>query len=163
MRMVIGRVVSRAKKGFLVVVVVIGVTILLAACDSNLAESPIAIRREGANLVMVICTPTRVLSLEGTTRSSGVGQEWTTFLKASGPAQVGPDSVLSSSGSVAGLTASTFQNPPLNAGDQIGIQVKADDSRRDLDSGFVIGQEGLSRTRWLQTDGRETASPCPPK
>ena len=138
-----------------VTVVLVGaMTVSLSGCFENFALGPVAIQRDGTDLLIAVCDDIE-------TRASGFGAPIETVLDASGSLALDSRSWISVSELTGTFTVTTQAPIPMNPGDSILVQLLPTSSAEDdFTAGFTIGGDGLSETTWLRPDGRETDGPC---
>jgi len=142
--------------------VCLGIAVIsgLTACDQNMSQGPVAIKRDGSELYVAVCENIEAKSVLVETWARGNGTPTTTVLDATGVADLQNGSVFPVSESVEGLTALDRNPPAIRAGDNFAIPILSNGSQGDdINATFTVGDSGLSESLWLQPDGRETAEP----
>jgi len=133
----------------------------LTACDRNMSQGPLSLKREGEDLVVAVCEDVEAKSVLVETWASGNGTPTSTVLDASGEATLLSGSAFSTRASVAGLVVVDQNAPAMNPGDNFAVQILSTKAgARDINATFTVGDDGLSEDLWLHPDGRETVDAC---
>jgi len=143
------------------VVLASAMTVSLAGCFDNFALGPVSLQRDGTELLVAVCDDIEIGSVVIETWASGPGAQTMTVLDATGSLALESRSWLSVSEMADKLTVSTQATASMDPGDALVIQFLSANTREpDFNAAFTIGDGGLSETKWLHPDGRETDGPC---
>ena len=136
---------------------------LLTGCGIKLLpqdgyDGPMSIKREGSTLAIVVCQDLLVHSILAQARNIDAGEDWLTFLDATGDFNVEASEILNLGDLPDSVRTSELTSPTLRDGSQIAVFITAEDA--ELNVLFSIGDGGLSATEWLHPDGAITKDPC---
>ena len=133
----------------------------LSACDQNMSQGPVALKRTGEELVVAVCEDIGAKSVLIETWAGGNGTPTATVLDAAGAITFQTGSVFSTRASLEGLTVIDRNPPAMDPRDNFAVQIlSTSSSADDINATFTVGENGLSESLWLHPDGRETAEPC---
>ncbi len=133
----------------------------LSACDPDMSQGPVALRRDGGDLSVAVCEDIEAKSVLIETWARGNGTPSETVLDATGAANIRAGSVFTTGIPIEGLTVIDQNLPTIEPGDNFAVQIISTGSHTDdVNATFTAGQNGLSESLWLHPDGRETAEPC---
>ncbi len=127
----------------------------LTACDTNMMQGPLSIKREGSVLLVTVCTditPEKVLM-----EQRSPGEEWDTFWRASSSNAVVSGFQVSTNPSTADPFESVVRRGPnLLAGDELAVLFA--DSTRSAVAAFRV--DDMVDDLWLRGDGSTSAQAC---
>lgn len=125
---------------------------------------PLAIQRDGVDLIVVMCDDVEVSGV--TMQEREYPGSWTTFWEFEKMLTLRSGERLALSQADA-IGVEPGHEPDMTANHELGIYFHVDqpggDLQDELGATFLIGEHGLSETVWLRDDGSETSSACPPR
>ena len=149
--------VSRTPRRLAIAASLVGITVMLAGCDQFL-PSPVAIKRDGGALTVVICTTMTANSVTVQERKGGAGA-WTPLAETTEPFSIDP-------GTPIDLLATTSPvvtgEPRLRPGDDIEIAARGMSGGEEISiyALFTLGEDGLPDDVWTQDGGTVSQEPC---
>lgn len=132
---------------------------LLAGCDTNIYQSPGAIRLNGQDVEFAVCEPIDGARLI-VVGDKGPGEPATTYMEAAGPVRLRPGAPLSSSAVPDGLTSTNWATPDVSTGSRIALFIYDVDGRVEYPIEFTVPAGGLSDSDWTRATGDQRADPC---
>jgi hypothetical protein len=154
---------SRGRAPIAAVIVSMLTCSLLTGCDSqNNSQGPVAIKRDGMNLVMAVCADIRVTRVLVYERDGSVLPRWVDVFRLSGSATLAKGQELIVGQAVIGMTTELFDAPQLQGGSQISIAITSanGDDVPNIVGSFQLGGDGLAEGGWQHPDGSVTSQPC---
>ena len=135
----------------------VGLSVMLAGCDQFL-PSPVAIKRDGEALMVVICTTMTANSVTVQERKGAAGA-WTPLAETTEPMTIDPGAPIDL---LAKTSAGVTGEPRLRAGDGIEIAARGMSGAEEISiyALFTLGQEGLPDDVWTQDGGTVSQEPC---
>ena len=142
-----------------VAVALIGV-VGLSACDNNLYLSPVAVQRDGTDLLIAFCDETvevKQIFASSSNRNKGVERR---FWDAAGLTTLTSGQIVAVSEGVEGLVQQVSRDPYLAAGTTLTVVANGTDPRTGYSAELSLGDTMLSEDEWLHTDGSVSELPC---
>jgi hypothetical protein len=132
----------------------------LTSCYENFGSGPIAVKRDGAHMLIAVCTNVVAKSAFGEFNNVRTGTRIKTFLDATGSTEFHRGDIVSSGSDWPGMTMSTVLDPDLTAGGSLSVSLTPADRLQQFGAEFEFGDGGLSSKVWLHPGGTTTAQPC---
>lgn len=155
------RLVNPSRRWLLTSMTLVACTLALTGCFENFDSGPVSVRAEGSYLMVAVCTNVEVKEIFAYDRNSSRGVKWSEFWDATGSTPLVKGQFLSMKAGVSGLSTTNKRAPLLVSGTDIEVTLVGVKAEEGFASSFVVGDKGLSQTRWLQVGGKETVDPCP--
>jgi hypothetical protein len=133
--------------------------LLVSGCE-DFALGPMAIKRDGASLLVAVCVDVDLVGVYAEEQNNSEGIRSAKFFEASGSARVTAGTIFSSDAPWSGLTSTVQSAPDLRAGSDILYQLDTPTATAESQAHFLIGSGGLSSSEWLHPDGSTTTQPC---
>ena len=152
----------KPRKGVSSLILLVGLLFVLTSCDNNAFWGPIAIKRDGSQLLVVFCSEVSAEKAYASAKNVQTAEPWSHFWEARGSTTIAKGYVLTLGADVPGLTTTESAEYSLKPGETFDISFGKADGTGVVSGIFGGGQNQVfSEVRWLHSDGKETDSPCP--
>jgi hypothetical protein len=136
------------------------VAVSLSGCFENFSRGPMAVKRDGAHMLVAICKDVSVVKVDGDFRGPGTHSKFVTFLRGAGSTDFSRGDTFSTGVALPSMNLSVFTDPDLGPGNELEITITGGSKEEGFSGAFQFKGSGLSSTSWQHPDGSTTSSPC---
>lgn len=136
----------------------------VSGCDSNFFQDPIAVRADGTDLLVTVCTSIDAGKVLMEEVDPSRGGEWEAFWKVEQRVQLQKGTSATSADGFAGFgQAALITAPALRPGSELSIAFlpSSETSGNSTVALFTVPEAGIPSDGWLQAGGRITTAACP--